>query len=408
MALTDVSAQHHIHACVVMPSPAAAPSLDQSPGYFGPPIAQRAVALGNGSNGGLRSNFWPTGSTVKVQFMGGSNFVRQKVMQYAQEWTRYANINFQFLAYGTGDIRISFTQNGSSWSMLGRQAQNAPSNRPTMNFGWFNERTPEYEFRRTVLHEFGHALGLLHEHQNPAGGIPWNEAAVYDFYRRTQGWDQQTTYTNVMARQSADETQYSAYDAESIMHYPVPPQLTYGDYEVGLNTTLSATDIAFISKAYPGRNFSNPATSTERTTSTSNDRPTTRTREEPTTIRKPVATSFEVDISNSLGRGVSAEVVDLYINNQKFTFRLQAGRQSQKTMRFRLRPGTYNYRIRSASVYSGQERVWNGSRYVNLRKDRMIYGDGSGRFEVKGDSGLVFYGRYDDGTGRMKVWLGVE
>jgi len=27
----------------------------------------------------------------------------------------------------------------------------------------------------TVLHEFGHALGLIHEHQNPAsGGFKWN------------------------------------------------------------------------------------------------------------------------------------------------------------------------------------------------------------------------------------------
>jgi hypothetical protein len=29
-----------------------------------------------------------------------------------------------------------------------------------------------------VLHEFGHALGLVHEHQHPAGGIQWNRPQV--------------------------------------------------------------------------------------------------------------------------------------------------------------------------------------------------------------------------------------
>ena len=40
----------------------------------------------------------------------------------------------------------------------------------TMNLGWVT--------RRSVLHETGHALGLLHEHQNPKGTIDWNEKQV--------------------------------------------------------------------------------------------------------------------------------------------------------------------------------------------------------------------------------------
>ena len=33
--------------------------------------------------------------------------------------------------------------------------------------------------RGTILHEFGHALGLIHEHQSPAsGGFEWDREEV--------------------------------------------------------------------------------------------------------------------------------------------------------------------------------------------------------------------------------------
>jgi hypothetical protein len=60
-----------------------------------------------------------------------------------------------------------------------------------MNYGWLTSATDEAEYRRVVLHEFGHARGLTHEHQSPAMNIPWNRPTVLDDYRRTYGWSQQ-------------------------------------------------------------------------------------------------------------------------------------------------------------------------------------------------------------------------
>lgn len=93
-------------------------------------------------------------------------------MQYANEWSKYANITFKFITSGTAQIRVTFTQGAGSYSYLGTQALNRPSNSETMNFGWFNDSTTDTEFSRTTIHEFGHALGMIHEHQHPLANIP--------------------------------------------------------------------------------------------------------------------------------------------------------------------------------------------------------------------------------------------
>ena len=360
---------------------------------------QRAVAVAPTS--GRYSNYWDNGATITVRFMGGTDYVRSKVMQYAREWTQYANVDFRFVTSGSGDIRVSFVNNGSSWSMIGRQALYAPRNQATMNFGWFNRSTPEYDFKRTVLHEFGHALGLLHEHQNPTGGIPWDEAAVYDFYRRTQGWDRRTTYENVMKRRPANETQFSSYDAASIMHYPVSPQLTGGRYQVGMNNYLSNTDIAFIAELYPGKDYTAPSTQTETATTPTRPAPVTTPADRP-------ADSRIVTIQNRLGENQSAEVVNLYLNGKKLSFKLDASRRSEQTYRLKVQPGNYSYRLESASVYQVPVRVWDGRRrrYVERRKNKTIYGSGSGQITLRGGESLTLYGKYDRDSGRMQLSVG--
>ena len=48
-----------------------------------------------------------------------------------------------------------------------------------MHINWFNHFTSEQEFSRTVLHEFGHALGLQHEHQRRNANINWSRYLAY-------------------------------------------------------------------------------------------------------------------------------------------------------------------------------------------------------------------------------------
>ena len=343
--------------------------------------------------------YWSNGKTIRVKFIGGNDYLRNRVKYYANWWTQYANLTFDFVNYGHSDLRVSFVQNGSSWSVIGKQALYLGVNEPTMNFGWFDEQTPEFEFQRTILHEFGHALGLLHEHQNPSGGIPWDRAAVYDHYRRTQGWDKKTTYQNVIQKASRNETQFSTYDPKSIMHYPVSPQLTNGRYQIGMNAKLSPTDISFINNIYPGNNWSD---SDNTSGSSEESRPPEIITEKP----RPTQQRYIISISNNLGQSQIAETVELLLGGEKYVFKLTKDGRRQKTFRFRMTPGEYQYQLSSASIYSTYKKVWNGWRYVRKKVNQTVYGSGAGILEVTGNGELTLYGDYDQNTGRMRVYLG--
>jgi hypothetical protein len=196
---------------------------------------------------------WANGKRLRVHFIGGTSKLHDKVKQYAQQWENYANINFDFVNDPAAEIRVGFVMDGTSWSALGTDALNKQffqPGSPTMNYGWLTSNSPEEEFSRVILHEFGHSLGCIHEHQNPAGRIPWNKEAVYRFYQQ-RGWNKERVDKNLFIKYDADQTQFSEFDTESIMLYPIPRQLTDGKMEVGWNRQLSKTDKDFIGQMYP-------------------------------------------------------------------------------------------------------------------------------------------------------------
>jgi len=210
-------------------------------------------ASGSASKGAvIKNKKWTNGSVVTVSLNGGTAYVRNKVMQYANQWSQYANITFNFITSGTAQIRVTFTPNAGSYSYLGTDALSIPSNQETMNFGWFNDSTSDSEFSRTTIHEFGHALGMIHEHQHPLAAIPWDKPKVYAYYAGYPNyWSQAQVDNNLFAKYSTSQTQYSAYDKLSIMHYSISSTLTTNGFSVGNNTVLSATDKQFIATVYP-------------------------------------------------------------------------------------------------------------------------------------------------------------
>ncbi|KAK4464982.1 hypothetical protein QBC42DRAFT_195855 [Cladorrhinum samala] len=195
---------------------------------------------------------WNNGREITVRILNGTPKINGKIKQYASLWTEHANLSFKWVDSGDADIRVNINGDGSSWSYVGTDnlAHKAPKFRQTMNFGWLKDSSSEDEFARVITHEFGHALGCIHEHQSPAASIPWNMEAVLKHYRDTNDWDEDTTRRNVTDR-IAELTQFSEFDTSSIMIYAIPKQHTLGGYTVPWNTKLSETDKNFIATAYP-------------------------------------------------------------------------------------------------------------------------------------------------------------
>jgi hypothetical protein len=78
-------------------------------------------------------------------------------------WMNYANLDLELIDRKDDDIRISFEQGKGSWLLIWAESlensiyinsSKSISGKidSSMNFGWFNEQTPELEFHRTILH----------------------------------------------------------------------------------------------------------------------------------------------------------------------------------------------------------------------------------------------------------------
>lgn len=214
------------------------------------------IVLDNNSNlkGCLvKDSRWTIGQTIRIRFLGGDGITQNKVKVFAEQWLNYANLKFKYVsATESSDIRIDFKSGDGSWSQLGTYCRFISANSPTMNFGWLNANTTNSEYSRVVIHEFGHALGLEHEHQSPAANIPWNLPALYAYYSGSPNfWSPSEVDYNIVTKLSASSTNYSTFDPKSIMIYGYPASVTTDGSSVGNNILLSDVDKNFITQMYP-------------------------------------------------------------------------------------------------------------------------------------------------------------
>jgi len=205
---------------------------------------------------------WPKRSALHIAFQGGPLSLREEVESYIREWELYTSLDFRWdiPADGPAQVRISLTgAPGQFWSYIGAQAERVGANSPTMHLGLESVEDPK-ERRRLVLHEMGHTLGLIHEHQTE--NVPFEftrkpdgDLKIYDYFAKHFGWSRSMVDRNILEVYS-EGVSNSEFDNESIMLYWFPPGTVKPPrYSNKVNDDLSDNDREFVSAIYEADPF---------------------------------------------------------------------------------------------------------------------------------------------------------
>jgi len=223
---------------------------------------------------GVTELFWLPNSTLKVGFDFSGYCVpsiskdefSQQIINLASEWSKHGSINLEISKDHTAcDIVIAFNPYIGTYSALGTTSKIPISKGkfsmnidPTWAENIWNldqemqdENSNRYYLQSSVLHEFGHAFGLIHEHQRSDRPFTWDIAWMKKNMDQLglDNWKQ--VVFNYIEKDPMSALTYGEYDFKSIMSYDWVKDATIEKIKCDINFTLSNQDKQQFGLIYP-------------------------------------------------------------------------------------------------------------------------------------------------------------
>lgn len=220
--------------------------LAMTPPTVAPPRSRRRPAMGRAKPRPKYPKLWLPGSVLRVRFLDKNPAFEHTVRRYLPLWSVYANIQFEFSDDKDAEVRVGFQEGVGNWAYSGPACLDVAVDQPTINFAFLDP--PE----ASVLHEFGHVLGLEHEHNHPTG-MKWKKEAIYkSMSGPPNNWDKATTDAQFFSTWSRSTFPVKkTFDPSSVMAYPMPKEWTGLETEFGHKDSLTQGDKDFIERLYP-------------------------------------------------------------------------------------------------------------------------------------------------------------
>jgi hypothetical protein len=91
----------------------------------------------------MGSKRWPRGKTLRVQFINGTSHEKERAANQFVAWSKYADLDFRFVAFGESDIRVMFYDGKNTrstfWAQVGTEAEKIEQGRPTASLGLIHD-----------------------------------------------------------------------------------------------------------------------------------------------------------------------------------------------------------------------------------------------------------------------------
>ncbi|MDI1326245.1 MAG: M12 family metallopeptidase [Brevundimonas sp.] len=217
---------------------------------------------------------WGPGADIRVCFLSNDRDLNRFVVSHASSWNDIgANVRFNFGSPSSprrcqpgidADVRVVFNTGQGDWSRYGKDAR---LGNPQWNTGSLHldmNTITSSGARGTIIHEFGHALGMYHEHQKPiVDGCEdqFNWPVVYESLLRWNGWSAERVDSQLRPVNDfgASLVMSENIDRTSVMLYALPANLyrssTSRCYIQWPNNEISEMDTAVVRAAYSAETY---------------------------------------------------------------------------------------------------------------------------------------------------------